>query len=153
MEFQLDQPVATTERRQITYTVECLFAVPPEAVWEKLTDKAALLEWDSNLMELNGDIGPGGRIKLRSKMSPKQTFRLKVSEYQPYEKMVWSSSMGPLFKGVRTFELRSHHTGTHFRMYEVFSGWLLPLMRNQLPDCEILFGTYIKDLRQALHSS
>jgi len=142
----------TTEKRgnTIIYSVEAALPASPEVVWQKLINIEELLRWDSMLIELDGTIGPGGKIKLRSAISPKQTFSLKVSKFVPNKKMVWSSGMGPLFKGIRTYDLKPHPDGTHFHMHETFSGFMLPLIQNKLPDCDTLFGTYIKDLKKEL---
>lgn len=150
MEIVPDQPTTISERFRMTYIIESVLPAPQKAVWARLSDQEALLEWDSMLMELTGDFKPGGKIKLRSKLSPRQVFRLTVSEFEPPHRMVWRSGRKPLFQGVRTYELEPRGKETFFRMQETFSGWMLPLMRSQLPDCETLFGTYIRDLQKAL---
>lgn len=141
-----------TEKRngKLIYHMEARLDAPPQQVWAKISDIDQLLKWDSQLLELKGDLTEGGRIELRSKMAPKQTFKLKVSNVQPNRSMTWSSGMKPLFSGVRTYELEPIPGGTQLRLKEVFSGWMLPLMQRQLPDCETLFGTYVRDLRTAL---
>lgn len=150
MQTLLEKPTTVTKGNTLTYSVEAVFPISAETLWQKLTNIEELLRWDTMLLELKGNIGPKGKIKLRSAISPKQTFSLKVSEFIPNEKMVWSSVMGPLFKGVRTYELKPHVDGTHFHMYENFSGIMLPLIKNKLPDCDTLFGTYINDLKKEL---
>lgn len=47
--------------------------------------------------------------------------------------MIWSDGIVPIFKGVRTFELKAHENGsTDFVMAERFSGILFPLTRRML---------------------
>lgn len=145
------QPPRAVERDgALVYSVAALLPAPPEAVWQKLTDPEALLRWDSMLLELEGRIEAGGTVRLRSALSPKQVFTLQVSEFVPNRLMVWRSGRGPLFRGVRTYRLEPNGGGTLFRMEEVFSGWLLPLMKRMLPDCDTLFGTYVRDLQSEL---
>ena len=145
-----ETPKTVKQSGKLIYSVEALLAASPETVWQKITTPEELLRWDSMLMEFEGEIKEGGKIKLRSKMSPKQVFKLNIPEFVPNLKMVWSSSMGPLFKGVRTYQLQPKDGGTYFSMKEEFSGWLLPIMKKALPDCDVLFGTYIKDLKNEL---
>jgi len=153
MKDQLDTPQTTHEKGVLTYSVATLLQASEDIIWKKLTDIDQLLQWDSMLVEMKGAIGKNGKIELRSAISPSQTFKLKVTEFIPNRKMVWSSSMGPLFKGVRTYELIPNRDGTTlFRMNEKFSGLLLPLMKRMLPDCNILFGTYIRDLNKEINS-
>jgi len=141
-----------TEKRhgKLIYRMEARLDATPQQVWAKIADIDQLLQWDSQLLELKGDLSEGGRIALRSKMAPKQTFKLKVSDVRPNQGMTWSSGMKPLFSGVRTYQLEAIPGGTRLQLKEVFSGWMLPLMQRQLPDCETIFGTYVKDLREAL---
>lgn len=153
MKDLLDTPQTHEENGVLTYSVATILAVSTEVVWQKITNIDQLLKWDSMLLEMTGTIGENGKIKLRSAIKPKQIFKLKVSEFVPKKRMVWSSSMGPLFKGVRTYEVLPHDRDTTlFRMNEKFSGWLLPIMKGVLPDCNILFGTYIRDLKKEIDS-
>ena len=153
MKDLLDSPQTHEENGVLTYYVATVLAVSPEVVWQNITNIEKLLKWDSMLLEMSGSIRENGKIKLRSAIKPKQTFKLKVSEFAPNKKMVWTSSMGPLFRGVRTYEVLPHDGGTTlFRMNEEFSGWLLPIMKGVLPDCNVLFGTYIRDLKKEINS-
>jgi hypothetical protein len=58
--------------------------------------------------------------------------------------------MAPMFKGVRTFTLTPKPGGTtEFRMIEVFSGLMLPMIAGQLPDFAPVFEQYARDLKRA----
>jgi len=102
------------------------------------------------IMEIEGEIKNGGKVALRSAISPEQKFKLKISDLVPNRQMTWSSGMYPLFRGVRQYKLNDHGGRTGLVVEEVFDGWLLRLMKNKLPDCETLFGTYARDLKRAL---
>jgi hypothetical protein len=55
-----------------------------------------------------------------------------------------------VFKGVRTFELRSRTDGTtDFTMAERFSGLMIPLVQRAMPDFGPVFARYADDLRRA----
>ena len=63
--------------------------------------------------------------------------------------MTWSDGFAPMFKGVRTFELTATDGGVEFRMAEVFSGLMLPMIKGSLPDFVPIFEQYAADLKTA----
>ena len=66
----------------------------------------------------------------------------------PNERMTWTGGFFPIFKGVRTFELRPCGDGsTDFVMSERFSGLMLPLVKGSLPDFRPVFERYPNDLK------
>ena len=59
-----------------------------------------------------------------------------------------NGGFSPVFKGVRTFELRPRNDGsTDFAMRERFSGLMLPLIKRSLPDFGPVFERYANDLK------
>ncbi len=55
-----------------------------------------------------------------------------------------------MFRGVRTFTLTPKPGGlTEFEMREAFSGAMLPMIRNSLPDFGPAFETFASDLKRA----
>lgn len=57
-----------------------------------------------------------------------RVFTPRVSDVVPEQRMTWTGGFSPVFKGVRTFELRSRPDGfTDFVMEERSSGLMLPL--------------------------
>ena len=68
--------------------------------------------------------------------------------------MTWTGGFAPMFKGVRTFELRSRSDGsTDFAMEERFSGLMLPLAKGSMPDFGAVFATYANDLKRAAEAA
>ena len=64
--------------------------------------------------------------------------------------MTWTGGFAPMFKGVRTFELKPRGDGsTDFAMEERFSGLVLPLMKGSMPDFGPVFEAYANDLKRA----
>jgi hypothetical protein len=79
----------------------------------------------------------------------RRTFSPRVSDVVPARRMMWSDGFVPLFKGVRTFELKSRDDGsTDFWMEERFSGILFALTRRMLPDFRPIFEAYAGDLKR-----
>ena len=63
--------------------------------------------------------------------------------------MVWTGGFSPVFRGVRTFELRACDDGsTDFVMEERFSGLMLPFVRSSMPDFGPVFERYASDLKR-----
>jgi hypothetical protein len=122
----------------------------PETIWAILTNAQAYPEWDSNVDRIEGRIAPGETITAYSKLSPGRAFPVKVSEFVPGRKMVWSSGMPlGLFKGVRTFTLTPQGNGeVTFTVHELFSGPLLGLIGRSIPDMTIPFQQFAADLKR-----
>jgi len=78
-----------------------------------------------------------------------RVFTPRVSGLVRNERMVWTGGFRPVFKGVRTFELRPRADGsTDFTMAERFSGLMLPLIRRSLPEFGPVFVGYANDLKR-----
>src|SRR6185437_1707495 len=43
--------------------------------------------WNSTVVSIEGSISPGQTITLKSKLDPKRTFKLKVKEFEPTNKL------------------------------------------------------------------
>jgi hypothetical protein len=117
---------------------------PAETIWEIITDARGYSEWDSGVERIEGDIAPGEKIKVFSELNPGRGFPIKVTDFEPAQRMTWTGGMPlGLFKGVRTFRLTpGPNSTTRFEMRESFSGPLLPLMRRSMPDFGPSFEQY-----------
>ncbi len=118
------------------YDATSTIAASPEALWAILTDAPGYTKWDSGVEKVEGRIAPGEKIKVVSRANPGRAFPVKVSEFQPGRRMVWSGGMPlGLFKGVRTFTLSPENDGsTRFSVREEYTGPLLPLVWRSIPD-------------------
>ena len=77
--------------------------------------------------KVEGRIAPGEKIKVVSEANPGRAFPVKVAQFAPGQRMVWSGGMPlGLFKGVRTFTLTPEGSATRFEMREEYTGPLLP---------------------------
>jgi uncharacterized protein YndB with AHSA1/START domain len=150
--------MTTTDGRAVkkreTFRMECGVSIniraQPERVWSLLTDAAAFPRWNSTVTSIEGQIALGQKIKLRVPLAPKRVFKLKVSEFEPGARMVWSDGAAPMFRGVRTFTLSPRDNGSiDFAMVEVFSGLMLPMIAGSLPDFAPSFERYAADLKLA----
>ena len=82
------------------YESTAVIDASPEAIWTVLTDAPAYADWDSGVVRVEGTIAPQEKIKVVSEANPKRAFPVKVTEFAPGERMVWSGGMPlGLFKG------------------------------------------------------
>jgi len=136
-----------------SYNAERAIAAPPSIVWQVLTNKQVLLDGDFGITQLDGDLVLGGKLVLRAAIAPKQTFKLKVTEFQPDQRMVWTGGMPfGLFSGKRTFTLNPDGAGTHFLVQEVFTGPMAGMIGKSMPDLQPSFDQFADALKQVSES-
>lgn len=133
---------------------ECAVSINIKAsadkIWALLTTAQDFPRWNSTVQSLEGRIALGETIQLKVKYAPTRTFKLKVSEFAPNQRMVWRDGSAPMFQGVRTYTLTSRNDGTtDFNMNEVISGLMLPMIGGSLPDFGPPFEQYAADLKKA----
>jgi uncharacterized protein YndB with AHSA1/START domain len=125
-------------------------AAAPDAVWAALTDGAGWSSWDSGVDGVDGRIGAGETITIRSKAAPGRTFPVKVTTFDPPRGLVFSGGLPlGLFKGVRTYRLTptAGGAGTRFEMREDYSGPLLSMMWRSMPDLGPSFTQFATGLK------
>jgi hypothetical protein len=132
-----------------TFSVSTSIAAPPEAVWGILTDAPRYTSWNTTVDKVEGRIAPGEKITVRTKLNPGRAFPVKVTGFVPGKRMVWTGGMPfGLFKGERTFTLTPNGSGAvEFRMSEVFSGPLSPLIERSIPDLQPMFNGFAAALK------
>jgi hypothetical protein len=120
---------------------------PAAIIWSLLTDASGFPRWNSTVTRVEGEIREGERLRLHVPGTDR-TFTPTVSGVVPDQRMTWTGGFSPVFKGVRTFELRPCADGsTDFLMEERFSGLMLPFVRRSMPDFGPVFQRYANDLK------
>ena len=120
----------------------------PDRVWALMTNAGDFPRWNSTVKSIDGRIALGQTIKLIASIAPTRTFNLKVIEFVPEKRMVWSDG-NAIFKGVRTYTLTPQTDGsTDFTMSEVYTGLMLPMIAGSLPDFGPTFEKYVTDLKR-----
>ena len=149
------------------YEASSTISAKPEAIWAILTDGHQLVEpaaspdailtdgarypsWDSGVERVEGRIAPGETIRVYVKVNPGRAFPIKVTEFVPGQRMVWSGGMPlGLFKGVRTYTLSPQGNGTtKFSMREEYTGPMLPMIWRSIPDLGPSFAQFANGLKQ-----
>jgi len=121
-----------------------------ETVWALLTDPAGYPQWNSTIAKIDGRIAAGERVTVHAKAAPGRAFPLRVTEFVPPQRMVWTGGMPlGLFTGTRSFTLTPGSNGeVAFAMREAFSGLLAPLITRSIPDLQPAFDTFAADLKR-----
>ena len=134
-------------------TVEVNIRASAARVWRALTDAKEFGRWNSTVTKIDGEIAEGRRLRIHVPGTAR-TFTPLVTGVVPNERMTWTGGVAPLFKGVRTFELRAQPDGsTDFVMSERFAGLMLALVKGSMPDFGPVFEAYANDLkREAEHA-
>jgi hypothetical protein len=133
------------------FSVKTSIRSTPERIWGLLTNAAQYPSWNNTVDKVEGTIAPGETIKVHAKLSPGRAFPVKVAEFAPGRRMVWSSGMPlGLFKGARTYTLTPQAGGmVEFSMREEFTGLMAPLITKSIPDMQPAFDEFAMNLKQA----
>ena len=117
----------------------------PSTIWGFLTKAADFPKWTSTVVYLEGNIRQGEKIRLKSTLDPKRTFKLKVKELAPEKKMVWGDG-----KGNRSYSLQKmDDQTTRFTMQEKIGGLMFPLYAKYIPPFDESFEQFAADLKKA----
>lgn len=120
----------------------------PAIVWSLLTNGSDITRWNSTITFFEGDIEEGNKIKLKSVVDEKRTFKLKVKEMIPEQKMLWSDGAAPFFKGVRKYTLSKTADGCIFEMREKIGGLMFPMAAGSIPPFDASFEQFAADLKK-----
>lgn len=121
-----------------------------EVVWDILVNVGEWERWNTTIERVEGRAAPGEKITVYSKVSPGRAFPLKVTEFDPPSRMVWSGGMPlGLFRGQRTYELNLTESGAvEFGMHERFSGLFSPMITRSIPDLQPSFEEFAACLKR-----
>jgi hypothetical protein len=116
---------------------EILIDADPDRVWEVLTDKEALGEWNPFIREMDGELREGERLRVLLKQTNRKAMaiRPRVKEVEPGRKLRWLGHLAVpgLFDGEHVFELHpAGPSGTRFVQRERFGGILVPMLWRML---------------------
>lgn len=134
--------VKTTFHREtsVTITIKADEAI----IWALLTNASDFPRWNSTVTSIQGDIALGEKIVLKSTLDAKRSFKLKVKEFQPAQKLVWGDG-----KGMRTYTLKNNGNGTvTFTMDERIGGLMFPMYAKYIPSFDASFNAFAADLKK-----
>jgi hypothetical protein len=122
----------------------------PETIWTLLTDATGYTQWNSTIERIEGRIAAGGTVTVFAKTAPGRAFTLRVTEFVPPRRMVWTGGMPlGLFAGTRSYTLNPvSDAEVEFTMCEEYSGLLARLITRSIPDLQPSFDTFAADLKR-----
>jgi hypothetical protein len=137
-----------------SFSVTTQIQAEPETIWRILTDAPNYPSWNPTVDKVDGRIEPGQKVTVYAKINPGRAFPVKVAEFVPPKRMVWTGGMPlGLFKGERTFTLTPGANGAvEFSMREVFSGLFSPLIERSIPDQQPAFNQFAAALKKQAES-
>jgi len=141
---------ATTTKKTFSRetSVSTTIFADPAIVWALLTHASDIPRWNSTVNSVKGEIKEGGTIELKSTLDEKRTFKLKVREFVPEQRLVWGDSQGS-----RVYTLRKGDGGSVlFSMTEKIGGPLFPLFAKYIPPFDESFETFAADLKKESES-
>lgn len=136
---------AVTEKKTFnrTTTISQTIDADPSIIWGLLTNPSDYSRWNSTVISIDGEIKKGEKIKLKSTLDSSRTFKLKVKEFIPNQKLVWGDSLGK-----RVYTLQKTTEGTLFTMTEKIGGFMFPLFANKIPSFDESFEQFTANLKE-----
>lgn len=136
------QTIKTTFHRETSVSIE--IKADPTIVWALLTNASDYPRWNSTVTSIEGNIAPGEKIRLKSTLDAKRTFKLKVKEFDPEKKLAWGDGQGN-----RTYTLSKNANGTlTFSMTEKIGGVMFQMYAKMIPPFDESFERFAADLKK-----
>ena len=110
---------------------ETLINATAERVWAQMTDFASFPSWNPFVLEAEGRLEPGEKLKIRLQLDRmKMTFRPRVTVVKPNRELRWLATLGRpgVFDVDRAFLIEPRDGGVRFVMSEECTGWPTPVM-------------------------
>ncbi len=136
---------ATTTKKTFSRSTSVSIEIHSDAsiIWALLTNTEDFPRWNSTVSSIEGNIKTGEKIKLKSYLDPDRTFKIKIKEMIPEQKMIWGDAMGK-----RVFTITKSDKGVTFSMHEKIGGLMFPLFANKIPSFDESFEKYAADLKK-----
>ncbi|MEP7197831.1 MAG: SRPBCC domain-containing protein [Saprospiraceae bacterium] len=134
--------VKTTFHRETSVSIE--IKADPAIVWALLTNASDYPRWNSTVTSIEGNIALGEKIKLRTTLDAKRTFKLKVKEFESEKKLVWGDRQGN-----RIYAIKKNGNGTiACSMTEKIGGPMFPMYSKKIPSFDQSFEQFASDLKK-----
>lgn len=136
---------ATTEKKTFSRTTSVSQTIQADAakIWALLTNAQDFPRWNSTVVSIEGNIQLKEKIKLKSTLDESRTFKLKVKEFEPSQKLVWGDGLGE-----RVYTLESKGNQTVFTMTERIGSFMFPLFAGKIPSFDASFEQFAADLKK-----
>ena len=134
--------IKKTFSRETTVSID--IKADPSIIWALLTNATDYPRWNSTIISIDGTIAQGQTIKLKSKLDPKRTFKLKIKEFVADNRLVWGDGQGN-----RVYTLKNNGKGNiSFTMTEKIGGVMFPMYGSYIPPFDASFEQFAADLKK-----
>lgn len=134
--------IKTTFGRETSIRIE--IKADTAIIWALLTNAADYPRWNPTVISIDGKIALGEKMKLKSTLDPKRTFKLKVKELEPEKRLVWGDGQGN-----RVYTLENGDKGlVTFTMTEKIGGLMFPLYAKYIPPFDNSFEQFASGLKK-----
>ena len=137
---------ATTEKKTFSRATSVTTDIhaDPAIIWKLLTNTQDFPRWNSTVISIDGHIVEGKKIRLKSTLDPKRTFKLKIKSITDQKEMVWGGAQGS-----RVYTLTPKGNGiVTFSMSEKIGGFMFPLYAKHIPPFDKSFEQFAADLKK-----
>lgn len=137
---------ATTIKRTFSRETSVSIEIKSDTaiIWTLLTNVSDFPRWNSTIISIEGEIKEGEKIRLKVKLDPKRTFKIKVKKMNPEISMLWGDG-----NGSRAFTLSKNPSGyITFKMHEKMGGLMFPFYADQIPSFDETFERFAADLKK-----
>ncbi len=134
--------IKTTFHRQTSVSIN--IQADASIVWALLTKASDYPRWNSTITSIEGSIALGQKIKLKSTLDAKRTFKLKIKEFEPEKRLVWGDGQGK-----RVYTITDNGNGSiTFSMTEKIGGLMFPMYAKMIPSFDKSFEQFASDLKK-----
>ena len=119
------------------YETVARIVAPPERVWALLTNADSYVDWNPEIVGIEGRLALGERITARVRLGNGaiRSVPQRVVTFDPPRRMEWVGGLPlGLFVGRRTFTVTRVDGGTEFRMHLRMSGPLASMILKSVGD-------------------
>lgn len=140
---------AYTEKKTFsrTTTISSFIDSDASVIWKLLTEAEYFPTWNTTVISIDGEIKEGNKIKLKSMLDSSRTFKLKIKEFIPNQRLVWGDAMGE-----RVYQLEPSGNRTKFTMTEKIGSFMFPLFAGKIPSFDDSFEQFVVDLAREIES-
>lgn len=124
-------------------SVSILISADKAIIWSLLTNADDFPRWNSTITSLEGEIRLGEKIGLKSTLDEKRTFKLKIKELEPEQRLVWGDGQGN-----RVYMLATEGSAIRFTMMEKIGGLMFPMYAGMIPSFDESFEQFAQDLKR-----
>lgn len=131
-----------------TTSATLAISASPEEIWDVVTDFETYPEWESGMLEMEGEAVVGEAVRFRADIEPERMVRMTIDELDEPNRIVLSGGLPlGLFRATRTIEIVPERRGSRVTISESVGGLMRAFVRSP-PTLEPSFELYCTGLQR-----